>query len=101
VANDSEPIESVRGSCAGEASRIAKLGTYFLGDIGKGVVKLTDKESNGSELKGEAIYTSYDPRIEYNRSVDWKILWRFVRVKKYVRGVLDTFRFRRSQRRNY
>jgi hypothetical protein len=31
--------------------------TYFLRDIKKGVVKLTDKEINRSELKGEVIYT--------------------------------------------
>jgi hypothetical protein len=101
VANDSEPMESVKGSCAGEASKMAKEGTYFLRDVGKGVVKLTDKESNGSELKGEVAYTSQDPRMEYNRSVDWGILWRCVRVRGFVKGALDSVKSRRSERRSH
>lgn len=90
AANDSEPMESVKGSCAGEASKMAKEGTYFMRDVGKGVVKLTDKASDGSGLKGEVTYESQDPRMEYNRSVDWGILWGFLRVREFMKGVLDT-----------
>ncbi len=89
AADDSEPIETVKGSCAGQASRRAKEGTYFLRDDGNGVVKLTDDESDGFTLKKDVLYTNQDPRIEYKRSVDWGLLWRWTKFRSFVKGSLD------------
>jgi len=66
VANESGPMHSVKGSCAGEASERAKKGIYYLRDAGTRGVELTDQGNEGFPLEKGRTYKSRNPRLVFS-----------------------------------